>query len=204
MHQGAADHAASPSSRYEQAVTATGNASPSPTRAAIDREGKLRARYGSIGAHLSSGPALRAERTGRSQEWGRKPAPQSAPTSPQCQGRTRIRPLPPAPYPLHPVPPRRGKGDRKNKCGMRGVFLAWIKNVFLSTLATQKATTCPRKTACFYKQSQDTPVKRLPRVPPASSHGNIDFLRREDAKSLPVPPSSIGNSAAPFSLFPDP
>jgi hypothetical protein len=74
---------------------------------------------------------------------------------------------------------RRGK----NKCGMRGVFLAWIKNVFLSTLATQKATLCPRKTGYFYKESQNTPVKRHHRVPRASFDGNIDFRSFEDSKS---------------------
>src|ERR1700722_589795 len=67
----------------------------------------------------------------------------------------------------------------ENKCGMGDVFLAWIKNVFLSTLATQKATLCPRKTACFYKQSQNTPVKLQHPAPRAPQNGNIDFRRGE-------------------------
>jgi hypothetical protein len=83
---------------------------------------------------------------------------------------------------------------------MRGVFLAWIKNVFLSTLATQKATLCPRKTGCFYKESQIAPVKRHNRRTRASPNGNIDFRSFEDLKSIPMllPPSAPPLPLGPF------
>jgi hypothetical protein len=81
---------------------------------------------------------------------------------------------------------------------MRGLFLAWIKNVFLSTLAIQKATICPRKTGCFYKRSQNTPVKRHNGVPLASSGGNIDFRgrasRAEQKQEGDERPDSAGTS----------
>src|ERR1700730_6740168 len=92
------------------------------------------------------------------------------------------------------VSARRGK----NKCGMRGVFLAWIKNVFLSTLATQKATICPRKTGYFYKESQNTPVKHHNRSTLASPNRNIDSRSFEDSKSIfQVPGPFAGSDPSP-------